>query len=201
LFYTGYAGGVETLDPGSPYGAVPSLTETLFVMEFLDGSGSQIGSQTLDLRTVQMNDTTWREHMVTGLAPAGTTQVRVGVRVNDVMTNVDIPFQTANFDDFSLIAVLAGNYNGNGTVDAADYVLWRNNVGTTNPLANDLIGGTIGNAQYNQWRAHFGQTTGSGSATSAFAAVPEPTTLILFAVALIGRFIASKRKSHEPMHR
>ena len=44
LFYAGYSGGVETLDPGSPYGEVPSLTETLFVMEFLNGSGTQIGS-------------------------------------------------------------------------------------------------------------------------------------------------------------
>jgi hypothetical protein len=117
------------------------------------------------------------------------------------MTNVDIPFQTANFDDFSLIAVLAGDYNGNGTVDAADYVLWRKNVGTTNPLANDLIGGTIGNAQYNQWRAHFGQTAGSGSGTSTIAASPEPTTLLLFAAALIGCSIAGKRKSHELMRR
>ena len=201
LFYPGYSGGVETLDPNSPYGEVPSLTDTLFVMEFLNGSGTQIGSQTLDLRTVQMNDTTWREHVVTGLAPAGTTQVRVGVRVDDVMTNVDIPFQTANFDDFSLIAVVAGDYNGDGNVDAADYVLWRNNVGTTNPLANDLIGGTIGDAQYNQWRSHFGQTAGSGSGTSAIAAVPEPTTLILFAAALVSCSIASNRKSHERIRR
>jgi hypothetical protein len=50
----------------------------------------------------------------------------------------------------------AGDYNDNGTVDAADYVLWRKNENTSNPLANDPIGGTIGQAHYNQWRANFG---------------------------------------------
>jgi hypothetical protein len=194
LFYAGYSGGVETLDPDSPYGEVPSLTETFFVMEFLNGSGTQIGAQTLDLRTVQMNDTTWREHTVTGLAPTGTTQVRVGVRVDDVMTNVDIPFQTANFDDFSLIAVLAGDYNGNGTVDAADYTVWRDNLGGDGSTLGDhrdpANTGVVSVADYNSWKANFGQTAGAGSGataglpSSANAAVPEPTALALLTIGL-----------------
>lgn len=74
--------------------------------------------------------------------------------------------------------VLAGDYNNNGTVDAADYVVWRNNAGTSNPLPNDPLGGTIGASQYNQWRSHFGQTAGSGAALGA-GAVPEPGALVL----------------------
>jgi hypothetical protein len=60
---------------------------------------------------------------------------------------------------------LAGDYNFNGAVDAADYVVWRKNDGTP--------------AGYNTWRTHFGQTDGGGSAAGANAAVPEPTTLVL----------------------
>jgi hypothetical protein len=161
LFYPGYSGGVETLSPSSPYGAVPSLTETLFVMEFLDGSGTQIGGQTLDLRTVQMNDTTWREHTVTGLAPAGTAQVRVGVRVDDVMTNVDIPFQTANFDDFSLVAVTPGDFDSDGDVDGRDLLVWQRG-GSPSPLSS---------ADLATWRSAFG----TGGAAAAVSAVPEPT--------------------------
>jgi hypothetical protein len=78
-----------------------------------------------------------------------------------------------------LIPAVAGDYNRDGTVDAADYIIWRNNEGTTNPLPNDPIGGTIGLAHYNQWRANFGQTAGTGAATSVRAAVPEPATLVL----------------------
>jgi hypothetical protein len=75
---------------------------------------------------------------------------------------------------------LAGDYNNNGVVDAGDYVLWRKKNGTSGPLSNDPIGGTIGQAQYNQWRAHFGQTLGSGTALgSGSASVPEPSACLL----------------------
>src|SRR6478672_13460924 len=51
-------------------------------------------------------------------------------------------------------------------------------------LPNDSIGGTIGAAQFNQWRSHFGQTTGSGSSLdSASAAIPEPASIALFLLA------------------
>jgi hypothetical protein len=79
-------------------------------------------------------------------------------------------------------AGVAGDYNANGVVDAADYVAWRTNQGTTHVLPNDPIGGTIGTAQYNQWRAHFGQSAGSGSsmgATGSASAIPEPSTVTL----------------------
>ena len=79
---------------------------------------------------------------------------------------------------------LTGDYNHNGVVDAADYVVWRNAEGTTNTLPNDLIGGTIGQPQYDQWRSHFGQTAGSGA--SATATVPEPATLMLLMCAAAG---------------
>ncbi|WP_272192190.1 hypothetical protein, partial [Acinetobacter baumannii] len=68
-----------------------------------------------------------------------------------------------------------GDYNDNGVVDGSDYVVWRNQLGTTNPLPNDPTGGTIGTAQYNTWRSHFGQTAGSGASVvgSTSGAIPE----------------------------
>ena len=79
---------------------------------------------------------------------------------------------------------LAGDFNSNGIVDAADYTVWRDNVGTNNALPNNLMGGTVGIAQYNEWRANFGNHAGSGD--SANAAVPEPATraLLIFAAAI-----------------
>ncbi|QDU90235.1 hypothetical protein Pla175_36370 [Pirellulimonas nuda] len=58
----------------------------------------------------------------------------------------------------------SGDYNNDGTVNAADYTLWRDSVGTTNVLQNDPTGGTIGQAQYDTWKANFGQT-GAGAGT------------------------------------
>ena len=82
----------------------------------------------------------------------------------------------------SVVAGLAGDYNDDGIVDAADYTVWRDNLGAAaGTLPNDIDGGAIGQAQYDTWVADFG-ATGSG-ATSTIAAVPEPAGLFL---ALVG---------------
>jgi hypothetical protein len=107
-FYGGYSGGIATLDPNSPYGAVPSQTRTLYQIEFLNSSSSVIASSFAELRAAgQRNDSTWRKHSVTAVAPEGTTQVRVSLKANDLMSNVSPPgdFQGANFDDFSLTVI------------------------------------------------------------------------------------------------
>lgn len=74
-------------------------------------------------------------------------------------------------------AGVPGDYNGNGVVDGADYVVWRNN----GPLLNEVADpGTISAADYTEWRARFGNTSGSGLAS---AAVPEPSDALLWLVA------------------
>jgi hypothetical protein len=77
-----------------------------------------------------------------------------------------------------------GDYNGNGTVDAADYVVWRNTLNQTVSMGTGADGsgdGTVDDADYNFWRARFGDTVpGAGSATP----VPEPATVPLLLVAM-----------------
>jgi hypothetical protein len=68
---------------------------------------------------------------------------------------------------------VAGDYNNNGTVDAADYVLWRDNP--------DAFGGSP--AGYNTWRANFGKTALIGS---NLASVPEPASSLAAVLALLG---------------
>jgi len=50
-----------------------------------------------------------------------------------------------------------GDFNENGIVDAADYTVWRDNVGSTTGLPNDPNGTPVGQASYDTWKAHFGQ--------------------------------------------
>jgi hypothetical protein len=71
-----------------------------------------------------------------------------------------------------------GDYNGNGTVDAADYVLWRKG----GPLQNEVdTPGTVNAADYTAWRARFGNTSGTGIGLGA-GSVPEPTSVMLMLV-------------------
>ena len=82
---------------------------------------------------------------------------------------------------------LPGDYNKDNVVDAADYVVWRKNNNTSVPLPNDTTAGTSP-ADYDVWRAHFGQTAGSGLpiGSSSRVAVPEPATLVLLMLAAAG---------------
>jgi hypothetical protein len=82
---------------------------------------------------------------------------------------------TTQSGSFTSSAAVLGDYNHNGTVDAADYVVWRKGLETAYSQ-ND----------YNVWRANFGKTAGSGSGATANAAVPEPSTLLLTMFAAAG---------------
>jgi hypothetical protein len=81
----------------------------------------------------------------------------------------------------SVAAGLPGDYNFDGTVDAADYVVWRKNDGTP--------------AGYDTWRANFGRTAGSGGgeASSGNAAVPEPAAVSLLLAASLCIGFARRR--------
>jgi autotransporter-associated beta strand protein len=80
---------------------------------------------------------------------------------------------------------LAGDFNGDGMVDAADYAVWRKGLGTI--YTQD---------DYDDWRANFGQSAGSGAVQNdpAPAAVPEPAGCVLtMLAALLG--IAAQRRA------
>jgi hypothetical protein len=94
--------------------------------------------------------------------------------------------------------ILTGDYNNNGTVDAADYVIWRKNnglMGGATPAQGDGTGdGNVTVEDYNLWRTSFGNGTGAGALIAGSASlqgVPEPSSLLLTAVgaiAIIGAF-------------
>jgi hypothetical protein len=70
---------------------------------------------------------------------------------------------------------LPGDFNHDGTVDAADYVVWRKTDGTQ--------------TGYNAWRTHFAQTVGGGAGASGNSAAPEPSTFILLLGILAMSFV------------
>jgi hypothetical protein len=81
-------------------------------------------------------------------------------------------------------AGVPGDYNNNGVVDAADYVVWRKNNNTAATLPNDSTPGMVDNSDYTVWRSHFGQTAGAGSGLGvAIGAVPEPAAWMLVSIA------------------
>jgi T5SS/PEP-CTERM-associated repeat protein len=115
---------------------------------------------------------------------------RTGMFTNELLpslsSGLDWELQyTPNSVVLSVIStVLPGDYNGNGVVDAADYVVWRKTDGSQEG--------------YNLWRTNFGRMAGSGSGAtaglsssatgSASAAVPEPTGIVTMLTASLAWF-------------
>jgi hypothetical protein len=81
-----------------------------------------------------------------------------------------------------------GDFNLDGAVDAADYVVWRKGLGTT-----------YAQNHYSVWRANFGASLGPGSgatlpsAAPLSAAVPEPATWVQLILLL--RFGCRRRRA------
>jgi len=76
-----------------------------------------------------------------------------------------------------------GDFNHDGIVDAADYVLWRKN-------------NIDGESGYNTWRANFGATAAGAAAVarSTTSAIPEPASLGLIVIAAWGLTLPRRRR-------
>jgi T5SS/PEP-CTERM-associated repeat protein len=83
-----------------------------------------------------------------------------------------------------VVAETDGDHNGDGFVDAADYVAWRK--------SPNNFGGHPGG--YTTWRSNFGETPGSGAtqAAAANAPVPEPSLLTLTLMAIGGLLVGRR---------
>jgi hypothetical protein len=134
----------------------------------LSSSGSGMGS---------VETTTGTETLTLPVNSTFSVPVAVG-------TTLNLTFVGQLVAESMLTPVLSGDYNQNGTVDAADYVLWRTNDGTQ--------------AGYDTWRVNFGASLGSGSgsvlpsAESLSAAVPEPSTWMLILWVAVGRCVLQR---------
>ena len=74
---------------------------------------------------------------------------------------------TVFFDNLALVnltAPLTGDFNHDGKVDMADYVVWRDTLGSTSNLAADAnLNGVVDTLDYQLWRGNFG-AVGAGGA-------------------------------------
>ncbi|MCO6046184.1 hypothetical protein NG895_19980 [Aeoliella sp. ICT_H6.2] len=79
-------------------------------------------------------------------------------------------------------AGLAGDFNDDGTVGLEDYVVWRNNLGsTTANLPNDSTPGIVDASDYQTWKNNFGMSSEIQASSNQ---VPEPSTALGLVVVL-----------------
>ncbi|MEX0642079.1 MAG: hypothetical protein WD468_05230 [Pirellulales bacterium] len=144
----GYTGGAATLSF--------SFDEDGFSVEFDAGTA---GSFSSGMRP-------WSQ------IPGGFDPAKLGDQTQLFIQGYDINGGTAAsvvVNSISVTGTSLGDFNGDGVVDMADYIVWR-----------DKLGNGYTQEDYNIWRANFGKVLSveSGSSTASHA-VPEPTAMML----------------------
>lgn len=79
-----------------------------------------------------------------------------------------------------VLPAIPGDYNNDGVIDAADYTVWRDALGSSASLPNDSTPGVTAE-DYTVWKTNFGKSLGAGSGVNgdeSLASVPEPATFL-----------------------
>jgi hypothetical protein len=135
----------------------------------------------VDLRTIVQlaffADSGGEDGQRTGLNPSG-----------DIAFTAVFSDNTSGVFVVNLADTLPGDYNQDHVVDAADYTVWRDQLGSATALFNDDTPG-VGADDYVRWKMHFGESGGGASsmltASAASIAVPEPAPLALAVLAIV----------------
>ncbi len=169
------AGGIESLDVGSLTLAAGSIldfelgtiagVDVSDLLNVTNTSGLTINGGTLNLT----NAAGMTGGIYTLIDYAGTLGGSLG---NITLGTVPSGFAYSLIHDtvgksIQLEVTAPGDFNHDGTVDGGDYSVWRKGLGTKYTLAD-----------FDSWRAHFGQTYTAGAGAS-LAAVPEPAACVL----------------------
>ena len=88
-----------------------------------------------------------------------------------------------------------GDFNNDGSVDAADYTVWRDSLGTSGSgLAADANDdGTIDSLDYDVWVTNYGTSL---SVTALSTAIPEPNAAVMLAASSLLLSLRNRRVSY-----
>jgi hypothetical protein len=179
---------------------------TTITLQFCDAGNNVIGSVNFSPGTNQketaiydgrdplMIEDEWVQYTVNGLAPAGTAYARINLFFLQLANQGGAVW----FDNASLVRLINNapvedaDFDNDGDVDGADFLTWQRGVGTgTTPAAGDANGdGAVNATDLAIWKAQFGPGSGVGAA----AAVPEPATAALAALASAAWLLAARRR-------
>jgi hypothetical protein len=135
-----------------------------------------VGNEWIDLNTRLLNGANW--------------QLESAVAINGSGVIVGVGHFAGQPRAFRLdpVRLAPGDYNRDGSVDAADYIVWRRARGQTDAGidADGNGNGRIDDGDYQVWRSNFGKlATFDGGAN---AAVPESALLPAFLPAILALF-------------
>jgi hypothetical protein len=100
----------------------------------------------------------------------------------DARTSVSLTLDGQLVATAPLPVLLPGDFNGDGSVDAADYVVWSKG-----------LAGPPDDLNYNIWRANFGRKISGGALDATSSAIPEPASVVTTIVGFAALFWNTRR--------
>ncbi len=100
-------------------------------------------------------------------------------------TDLFVTYTGGDGNDVALFAPIPGDFNLDGKVNAADYVVWRKGISVPPTQTN-----------YDIWRANFGQPAGAGATNQSFGrGTPEPAAFVLVLTAALICFAGCRQRT------
>jgi hypothetical protein len=177
--------GESAADPGSfNYTISYQLINSVYYNQYGDTPTMSTSTLEFDLTQDTNGNPTWFPSTWT-TADGGWADMRLNTNVIGGATNAGIIIIDNIRVEAGIPGTILGDFNGDGTVDIADYTVWADNFNGSDsvfPAGSSNADGTVDLADYTTWADNFGNT--------APVSVPEPATMTLLglgAVALIRR--------------
>jgi hypothetical protein len=178
----------------------PTLPQWRSITDFYDASGNGFIDATHDWTKISSTSTQLAEGVFSPPGTGGSLPGLRSVTLGPIWNPGVVPYTNLVFSiqqDAQPVALtiqlaVEGDYDNNGTVNNADYTVWRQSFSSTTLLAADgNINGVVDAADYAIWRKNFGNFLPAGSGSSlglVNASVPEPAAggLLLVAAAAAG---------------
>ncbi len=140
------------------------------------GSANFLGEDQLLIADGSTPNNVWNARSLSSIAPAGAVEARLVLQFLQPKNQAG----AVHIDSvsFGIVPPVAGDFDGNGTVDVNDYAVWKSSFGSTSQLQADANNnGVVDTADYIIWRANLGASPAATAAMAAF--VPEPSAFLL----------------------
>jgi hypothetical protein len=191
---------IQGLDPSKTYNltffgshSFSTATTTVYSVYTDDTYTTSVGSATLDVQDSAMPWLHNRDRVATisNLSPQADNILYV--QFVGSLSNGHLGYLNTMQLEGIAAAGVSGDFNDDDIVDAADYVVWRKNESANLPLPNDdeLMSQA---ERFSLWRMNFGEMTTGGSGSGGSAAIPEPASLMLAVVVVIGMLSFKRRR-------
>lgn len=174
----------------SPGGALdPNDWDTLESQGIDDGDWVASPGLTTALSELQMFGSTTLDE---------TTGIHLGTIYSGGAQDLEFNFLLDNNEEPTMATVqymLGGDFNDDGIVSAQDYIVWRDNLGSSVALPNDMTPGSVDESDYALWRMNFGATLAGSASVTSSNPVPEPSAICIALFAYVAVLLTAIRQT------